>query len=499
MKYYPLLVLSLLFFVSCSPNDRQGSQNVFRYNESKGIPTLDPAFARNQTIIWPVNQLFNGLVQMDNQLNVLPCIAKSWDISEDGLKYTFNLRSDVHFHDHSLFTNGKGRKVVAQDFVYSLNRVIDPQIASPGFWIMNIVNRKGDWLDCEAPNDSTFIINLNQPFPAFTGLLTMQYCSVVPREIVEHFGDDFRSNPVGTGPFKIKLWVEGEKLVLLKNKNYFETDNSGIRLPYLDAVAITFVPDKQSEFMEFLTGRLDFLSGVNAVYKDEILSRNGDLQSNYEDRIQLLKSPYLNTEYLGFMLDESKYDKENNPLLDKRIRQAINYGFDRRKMMAYLRNNIGIPAEKGFVPPGMPSSTKNVKGYIYNSDKARDLLKDAGYENGIGLPEITLTTTGDYVDLCEFIQYQLSEVGIKINIDVASGGAFRGMVSNSKLEFFRGSWIADYPEAENYLSLFYSKNFSPNGPNYTHFASAEYDRLYQEVLKEQNPINDSFFIIQWIR
>jgi len=155
--------------------------------------------------------------------------------------------------------------------------------------------------------------------------------------------------------------------------------------------------------------------------------------------------------------------------------------------MAYLRNNIGIPAEKGFVPPGMPSSTKNVKGYIYNSDKARDLLKDAGYENGIGLPEITLTTTGDYVDLCEFIQYQLSEVGIKINIDVASGGAFRGMVSNSKLEFFRGSWIADYPEAENYLSLFYSKNFSPNGPNYTHFASAEYDRLYQEVLKEQNP------------
>ncbi len=485
MRNLLIWLLFIPFVFSCTSNKNQHpGKTVFRYNESKGIATLDPAFAKSQTLIWPVHQLFNGLVQMDRRLNVKPSIAKSWKISENGLEYTFHLRNDVYFHDHELFPGGKGRKVTARDFVYSIKRIYDPRTASPGAWIFNYLDKeKGP----KAPNDSTLKIYLKKPFPAFLGLLTMKYCSVVPREIIDHYGRDFGHHPVGTGAFRFKIWKEGEKLVFVKNDNYFETDTTGNQLPYLNAVAITFVTDKQSEFMEFIKGDLDFLSGINPANKDELLTRGGKLNPKYHNKIKMITQPYLNTEYLGFLIDTSLKQVKNSPVSNKHIRQAINYGFDRKKMMKYLRNNIGTPANEGFIPKGLPTfSPDKIEGYSYKPDKARELLNKAGYPKGKGLPEITLTTTDDYRDLCEFIQHQLSDIGIHINIEISTGATFRDMVANSKLMFFRGSWIADYPDAENYLALFYSKNFSPGGPNYTHFSNSQYDELYEKALNTMN-------------
>jgi oligopeptide transport system substrate-binding protein len=478
------IVLGLVFLLSCSGKE-QARKNIFRYNESKGIPTLDPAFARNQTIIWPVNQLFNGLVQLDEKLQVQACIAHDWEISEDGKEYTFYLRRDVFFHDHPSFHDGRGRAVTADDFVYSLNRIIDPRVASPGAWIFLAVNRqaRSGLNGFEAVNDTTLRIYLSRPFPAFLGILSMPYCHVVPPEVIEELGPDFRKEPVGTGPFRFKYWREDEKLVLVRNDRYFECDVEGKRLPYLDAINISFTRDKQSEFMEFMMGRLDFLSGLHPVYKDELITREGKLNPVYSGRIKMITEPYLNTEYLGFLLDPEQEAVSNSPVLIREVRQAINVGFDRHKMMRYLRNNIGCPADAGFIPEGLPSySAKAVRGYSYDPDLARDLLARAGYPNGNGLKSITLTTTSDYQDLCEYIQHELSEVGIRLNIEVNTGASFRNRMANSRLEFFRGSWIADYPDAENYLSLFYSRNFSPNGPNYTHFSHSEYDRLFEESL-----------------
>lgn len=474
----------LLFLYSCERNNKNLNANVFRYNESKGISTLDPAFAKSQVLIWPTNQIFNALVQMDDELNIKPCIAKYWSISNFGKTYQFVLRDDVYFHDNSIFKNAKGRKVNANDFEYSLNRIIDPKTASPGAWIFNNVKKDG----IIAINDSTLQIELNKPFPAFLGLLTMQYCSVIPKEAIEFFGADFRNNPIGTGPFQFKLWKEGEKLILVKNPNYFELDSNGTHLPYLDAIAISFINDKQSEFLEFLKGNIDFISGLNPANKDELITRNGNLTPKYKDKLTMINQSYLNTEYLGFLIDSSKIKDKTSPCLNKKIRQAINYGFDRKKMMKYLRNNIGYPANFGFVPKGLPSFTEDVVGYSFNPGKTIELLTEAGYPNGEGLAPITLTTTNDYLDLCEYIQQQLSVFGIEIVIDINTGATFRDMVANSQLEFFRGSWIADYPDAENYLALFYSKNHSPNGPNYTHYKNSKFDTLYEHAMLE---VNDS--------
>ena len=477
-----MLFLFFLIF-ACKRNENDVRSKVFRYNESKGVVSLDPAFARNQATIWPVAQIYNGLLQCDDSLNILPCIAKSYSISNDGKEYTFILRNDIYFHDHPLFLNKKGRKLIAQDVVFSFNRLINPDLASPGSWVLNVLDKEKANFGVLAINDTILKIYLSVPFAPFAGLLTIPYCFIVPFEIVKYYGRDFRSHPVGTGPFYLKMWAEGEKMILRKNEHYFEKDSVGNYLPRVDAVSISFIADKQSEFMEFIKGRIDFISGVNASFKDELISVDGSLQKKYQQKLKMLKVPYLNTEYLGFMIDKAKMP--DNQLLDKRVRQAINLAIDRQKLTSYLRNNIGTPANSGFVPKGMASfSEKKVMGFNYNPDSSRKLLADAGFPFGKGLQTIKITTVSDYLDICEFVQHELEMVNIPVEVETVTGLAYREMLANCQMQMFRASWIADYADAENYLSLFYSNNFAPSGPNYTHFMSSKYDALYENSQKE---------------
>jgi len=403
-------------------------------------------------------------------------------MSADGLTYTFYLRDDVYFHDHGKFKEGKGRKVIAADLVYSLKRITDPAVASPGMWIFhNNIDKERPFV---ALNDTTFQINLSRPFPPFLGILSMQYCSVVPKEIVEYYGKDFRSNPVGTGPFQFKLWEEGAAIILLKNEYYFEKEGDN-QLPYLDGIRISFIENKQTEFLQFLDGKLDFMSDVGPSFKDEILTRDGNLQPKYQENIELIKNPYLNVEYLGILVDTANPLVKDNPLKLKAIRQAINYGFDRKKMISYLRNNVGIAATNGFVPAGLAFYDQNkINGYDYNPQKARQLLRNAGFEADKKMPEIMLYTNSNYQDFCAFIIKQLEEIGLKIKMEVISPAFLREAMVKGKANMFRASWIADYPDAESFLVLFYGKNPAP--PNYTRFNNPKFDQLYEAALREQN-------------
>ena len=410
-------------------------------------------------------------------------------MSPDGLTYTFTLRKDVFFNGNELIN----RNVVAEDFVYSFSRIVDDKVTSPGRWIFSHVADNNPFF---APNDTTFILRLKEPFAPMFSILAMPYCYVVPHEIVEHYGDDFRSHPCGTGPFYLKYWKEGVKLVMRRNDHYFEYDTVKVddtcsvnRLPYLDAIAVTFIIDKQTAFLEFVKGKLDFMNSLDPSYKDEILTPAGELKDKYKDRIDMVSMPFLNTEYLGFNMETWNVE---NLFVDSKtarlVRQAINYGFDRRKMMRYMRNNIGIPGTKGMIPCGLPGyDSTSSYGYDYDPVRAKQLLANAGFPDGKGLPTITLSTTSNYLDLCKYIQQQLSLLGIDIKIDVNPPAALREHIAQGKTAWFRASWIADYPDAENYLALFYSKNHSPVGPNYTRFTSHHFDRLYERSLKETDP------------
>lgn len=474
-------ILSTIFIIqACKGPEGNFDKQIFRYNQESGISSLDPAFARDQASGWAVNMLFNGLVQLDSNLQVVPAIAKRWELLEDGRVYRFTLRNDVRFHENKCFKEHKFKFVTSSDFVYSFSRLIQPKLAAPGAWIFSGKLANDPF---RAPNDSIFEIHLNAPYPPLLGMLSMGYCSVVPQEAVAYYGDAFRENPVGTGPFKLAFWEENEALVLHKNEHYFEKEGSQA-LPYLDAVMVQFLPDKQSAFLAFLQGKLDFISGIDPAFKDEVLLADGSLQPKYNDRIVLQRSAYLNTEYLGFLVNDAK--KAAHPaLLDKRVRQALNYAIDRKQMMYYLRNNVGIPGTAGLIPPGLPGFDSTAFDHFsYQPEKAKELLKAAGYAPGS--IRISLETNPAYLDLCIFIQRQLQSIGVQLDINTSPGPTLRQLISKGEVSMFRGSWIADYPDAENYLALAYGPNRAPAGPNYTQFQNANYDRLYAAALQQPN-------------
>ena len=478
-----IFIITAVFSVTACHPVSTSNKKTFRYNEPTGIASLDPAFAKNQSVIWPDHQLYNTLVQTDARLNIVPSLATFWDISADKKTYRFHLRRDVFFHNNDAFPNGQGRRLTASDIVYSLSRIVDKRTASSGAWIFN--ERISGAEAFSAPDDSTFELHLLTPFHPMLGLLSMQYCSIVPHEVVEKYGKNFRSHPCGTGPFQFKSWEEGQDLILLKNEHYFEKDSAGIPLPYLDAIKISFFDNRATEFLLLQQGRLDFMNDIDPSFKDEVLNKKGELKKDWIGKINLSTSPYLNTEYLGIVVDSSLPAVQTSPLRLLKIRQAINYGFDRRKMMMYLRNSIGTPAESGFIPPGLPSfDSSRVHGYHYDPVKARTLLAEAGFPNGAGLPLITLKTIDTYADLAGFIIRQLEEIGMRVQIDITQKSLLLEETAKSQALFFRGSWIGDYPDAENYLSVFYSENPAP--PNYTRYKNRLYDELYRNSLVENN-------------
>lgn len=489
--YLKLLAICLgIAFTHISCNDsgkEKDTRTVFNYNEMAGVTSLDPATANNTEDIWPVNQLFNGLVQMNDSLRVIPCIAKSWYISDDGLVYTFNLKDNVFFHDNKCFDNEKGRKVTAKDFVFSFNRLFDPKTSNALAFLTNIDrSEKTNYKGFAAPDDTTFVVYLKEPFSAFLSSLTMKYFSVIPHEAIDYYGQEFRRNPVGTGPFKFKLWEESSKLVMLKNDNYFEFEGSN-RLPYLDAVTVSFVKDRETAFMELLNGKFDMLSGADAFNINEVLDKQGNLEPVYAKKFDLQKQTYLKTDYLGILVDDNMDLVRKSPFKIKAIRKAINYAFDRVKLVKFFRNNIGYPATAGFIPKGLQSFNEEVvKGYTYNPEKVRQLLLEAGYPEGKGLPEITLHTTDNFLEQTEFIQSQLAENHINVKISVDKPAVLRQAVASCEYNFFKKSWVCDYADEENFMSLFYSKNFAPIGSNYTHYKNPDFDVLFEKVIKEQN-------------
>ena len=527
MRKLFLGILTLLLLVSCGKRqDSEEGLAIFKYNESAGILTLDPIYAKDLPHIWACNQVFNSLVAFDDKMNLVPMVAKSWDISEDGLVYTFHLRDDVQFHEDDCFkrevtnldcfvprndakrqseveahkgsalrqaqgpsrhdeakavelvetpkTQGQSRYVTAQDFVYSFNRVVDKQLNSPGLWIFSSVKHDDDQYAFTALDDTTFQIELSKPFPPFLGILSMTYASVVPHEAVEFYGDNFRSHPVGTGPFKFQYWKENVKLVFRKNPNYFERDAAGERLPYIDAVSISFLIDKQVAFLEFIKGKFDFMSGIDARYKDELLTYDGQLRQKYEDKIGLITEPYLNTEYFSFFIDPND---SLGPDRSRALRQAVNLCIDREKMLRYLRNGIGEPGTGGMIPVGLPGHSNTI-GYGYDLKRAQRLVAENHLEGYL----LQLSTVADYADIGKFVQSQVEQIGLQCKMEEMPPATMRSMRSNRSLSFFRSSWVADYPDAENYLSLFTTSNFAPSGPNYTHYTNPKYDKLYDKAL-----------------
>ena len=489
-KLLLFLIFTTILFSCAKKENKYADKKILRYNESAGISYLDPAHSERFEDNWAMRQLYNGLVRMDKDLNIVSDLAKDWSISENGLEYTFNLRTDVYFHNNKCFKENKGPRVVAEDFVKSFYRITDYDTYSQGKFIFKNLNKNAtsNRIGVEAVNDSTLKIHLNEVQRSFLSLLTLPYCSVISQTAVDYYGKDYFKNPVGTGPFKFKIWKEGVKLVLIKNEQYFEYDREGIQLPYIDVVAISFIKSKMTEFQNFNRGKLDFISGLHESYQSQLLTIDGELKEDKKDKFYLLKQPWLKTDYIGILVDKNEPVTKSSPLKNKFVRQAVNYAIDREGLIKHLRNGIGVADINGFLPDGLNSfNGKKINGYKKDLKKVQELLAKAGFEDGAIFPEITLIATENYKEICDFIANNLSEAGMKCKIEMVLPSTQKQMVATHTSNFFRKSWTCDYPDPSNFLMLFYSKNFAPDfGPNYTHYSNPSFDILYERSERELN-------------
>jgi ABC-type transport system substrate-binding protein len=491
------LLLFVPLFILCSCTKKVSDTNIFRYNEAQGIENLDPVMCSNYPAIWPVMQCMEGLVEFDREMNLHPLLAERYEISQDGLVYTFHIMKNVYFHDDECFPDKKGRMLNAYDFKYCFERLCDPRTKTRGLWLFRdrvkgaaefINSVQNNKLDVKAisgiqcPDSSTLVITLTKPFAPFLSILTMAYTYVYPHEAVDYYKENFGYHPVGTGPFKFVKWDFDKELVFEKNPNYWKKNKAGNPLVYLDGYTVTFTRSPETEFLDFKEGRLDFYSPSPEVLS-QITDETGKLLPQYD--FDMVKQPWLNTVYLAVQLDKNMPGGRNNILADnKKLRQAISYAIDREKIVRYVLKFKGIPAENGPIPIGMPGFSKDVAGYNFDKEKAAQLLTEAGYPGGKGLSlKLTISNEETQKLIGEAVQAQLRDVGINVQLDFIQGSTLRSSQVGGELAFWRANWGADYFDPENFMALFYSKNKTPAGPNYTHYSNPKADSLYDLAMK----------------
>ncbi len=459
----------------------------FHFNLTEAPRSLDPPRVADTASGRVAENIHEGLVTFDANLKIIPCIAESWDVSEDGTIYTFHLRKGVRFHDSPAFPDGKGREVNAEDVCYSLTRIVDPDVRSLGLWVWSgkvkgveeFHERKTDRVEgFQVVDDYTFRVVLQEPFAPFLNLMAMSYGYVVPKEAVEYYGEDFFKNPVGTGPFQFVEWISDRRIVLERNPHYWDIDEHGNHYPYLDKIIVRFIGESIPEFQEFVMGNLEYVQPIPPDMWDGIFDKENNPRPNFQ-KFQIQRTQLLVINYFGFLMGEP-------PLgTDKRLRYAANYAINRQAIIDHVLRDEGIPA-RGPIPTAMPDYETEVKGFTYDPDRAREMLAEAGYPNGEGLPEITLqlNSAGRRNELiAEVIQQQLNSVGFKINLKIVEWAQHLESVEAAKVAFFRMGWIADYVDPENFLALFYTPNFSPAGPNSTRFSDPKFDRIFEEALR----------------
>lgn len=463
--------------------------------------SLDPARISDTVSHHVALNIYNGLIELDDSLNLVPSLAEHWEVSDDGLTYTFHLREGVRFADDPCFPGGRGRELEAADVKYSLERIADPGVASVGWWLFNgrveginafreelaAARREGrepglkEVSGYRVIDSRTFQVRLTQPLAFFPYVLAMSYGFVVPREAVEYYGEDFDYHPVGTGPFVLESYVPDHEIVLARNSGYWERDEEGRPLPYLDKVHLRTAREGVVAFFGFERGVYDAMGIPNELW-DKVITPGGELRPRYA-RFRLDHATEMAVFYYGFLMTDPLFGT------NKKLRQALNWAIDREGIIEALLDGRAEPA-RGIYPPSMPGYEPLAEGYGYSPERARALLAEAGYPEGRGLPELTLTvpaqtTREQAIEVA--VQAMLRQIGVRIRIERLSWPQFLEAADANRLSFFRLGWIADYPDPENFLALFITDNFSPHGPNQTLYSNPEVDRLYEEALRERDP------------
>jgi oligopeptide transport system substrate-binding protein len=514
-----ILFLSIVFFfTTCKQKikeERSEEANggvfyggVFKINELDDFKNLFPLSILDVVSFRIASQCYEGLVRFDQaDLKIIPAIADSWKSNDDNTIWTFKLRNNVFFHDDSCFTNQKGRLLNANDIKYCFDKLCqfhplnsfyeitfkDKVVgANEAFEKSKLSGKSESVSGIKVINDSTLTIQLLSPNPDFTNILATPGCYIYPKEAFDNYGENLRSHCVGTGPFFAKTIKEGKIVVLEKNPNYWKIDKYGNKLPYLDAIKFSFIKEKKSEMIEFKKGNLDMVFRIPVEMYKDVMGNYQNAQAKVHD-FDVQSTPALSVDFYTMLTLHPAFNK-------KEVRLAFNHAIDKNKIIDFTLQGQGVVGKYGVIPP-LDIFRKNglnfdeIKGNEFDVEKARDLMKVAGYPGGKGFPEIILTINSGGGErnqqIAEVIQKMLSEnIGVKLSINVVQFPEQIELRSTGKAYFTRGSWSADYPDPASFLDLFYGKNVPAENEksyiNSARFKNDEFDKKYEAALHEND-------------
>lgn len=455
-----LLILLLVGGAMAVETPRAGG--VFRWPSISDPPTLDPAHVVDTTSDRVVRFLFSGLVDMDlKTFKPIPSIAERWTISRDGKVYTFYLRPGVKFQPPV------NREVTAEDFKYTFTRYLNPKTKTENTWVLEDIKGAKAMMNGEATTlegvkvigPYTLQITLESPFAPFLSKMVLSNTFVVPWEEAEKWGDAFTEHPCGTGPFKFVEWIHDVHVKVARFDDYFKGK------PYLDAIEFRIIPEEATRLAEFQAGNLEVVDIPFGMIKT--------LQTDTKWKDMVVIYPMLGVYYVGLNMEKEPF-KDN-----KKLRQAFNYAVDRKGICEILREGAALPA-KGFSPPSLPGFDPTIEGYTYNPEKAKQLLAEAGYPGGKGLPEITYwhnAPSETHSAIAQYIQANLRDIGVTVNINTMDWAAYIQFCQEGKPQMFRMGWLADYPDPDDFLWVnFHSVNIGPRG-NYSRYSNPRVDAL----------------------
>lgn len=460
-KFGILVFVFCIFFISCQPKIKNPEEfNSYLQSE----PTnLDPAFIVDIPSSTVAAKIFNGLVKFDENLNIVSDLVESYEIINNGVIYVFKLKKGVKFSN--------GREIVSQDVLNSFKRVLDPKINSPRVWVLDKIKGAKDFISGKTKNvvgirlidKYTIELVLEYSYAPFLSLLTMPTAYIIPEEEIKKNPNGFAVNPVGSGPYILQNWKQGEEIVLQRNELYFAGKTNVKYYNY------KIIQDANSALLRFQNGELDVLS-PSAVQVQTLMQNE-----NYNK--YFLQKESLSVNYLGL-------NNEKNIFKDKRVRQALNYAVDKNNIIKTVYFGQASLSH-GPIPPGVKGFNFKKTPYQYKLQKAKNLLKQAKATN-LKFTLYYRSGGSDTQKVAELMQDYFSKVGIKVKLQQIEWSALKQAIQDGKADAYYLSWVGDYPDAENFLfPTFYSKN-SPTEGNRVRYKNAEVDKLLLMAIKEIN-------------
>lgn len=428
--------------------------------------TLDPALAGDAGSATYIVEIFGGLVTLDPDLKIIPDIAERWDISPDGRTYTFYLRPDVVFHN-------SGRRVTAADFKYSLERTANPQTGSTtaAAYLDDIVGaldmirgRAREIQGVEVVNDTTLRITIDAPKAYFLAKLTYPTAFVVDKEQIESNPRNWTRRPNGTGPFKLREWRIGERIILEANDRYH------LGAPKLHQVH--FLLAGGSAMTMYENNEID-VTPVSLNDIERVQDKNDPLNKEYR------VADELSVFWIGFNTQQPPFD-------DPKVRQAFTMAIDRERIIRVVLKDV-VTVANSIMQPGLPGYNREARVLAFNPERARQLLRESKYGGPEGLPKVTLSEPGAGANVGFFTQAMLEmwrqNLGVNVEIQQTESATFFQDLDRGRYQMFSIGWIMDYPDPQDILDI---KFHSQSQLNDFKYANPEFDRLVEQARMERD-------------